>query len=429
MFVLACLASCAKDIEIDDVFEEAASVRVGKTANELRKILTSAPNGWTTTYFTDNTQLGGYSFMMDFQDDKNVKMVSDIQTRVTESTGEYDIIVGATLKLSFVTKNEIHKLSDAAIYPKENLKSLGYLGDFEFLYYGKDGEDLIFRSNKKFIELRFKKATTEDWEKFHLRKTMQNKLKLSPRISVFKIFTIGDNHYQFNYSNITRSMEVWNNEINEGNKITFGIGFSAKGLTLSPAVEVNGKRVSELLYDQATKGFYGIVDGEVLCSITYPNDPITPFDGYKKLDNISSFVYFLREDWTTNTSSPAFKDSMIALRAYFKRRDVIFETFFLAELDKDVHYLVFSIKIDGKRTQLWYQFTREVKDNKLYFKKNGWTNINESFEAALKPLADLFFTPEGMHVQDSGKLGRFRNQTIRLIPADNPKYAILLYEK
>ena len=166
------LISCEDNNDPEDIFEKDSTERLNEQEKELSELLQSSEYGWKMTYFTDDPrytnndqQLGGWTFIFDFVDNSHVVMVSDFSNQtLTPNESEYNIKLGSTIKLSFSTKNYIHDLSDANNAPSSSLTGKGYKGDFEFLYYGQEGEDLIFRSNRFQIEIRFQKATAEDWE-------------------------------------------------------------------------------------------------------------------------------------------------------------------------------------------------------------------------------------------------------------------------
>ena len=49
--------SCNTDEGAEELFNDSATTRYNNQEAELRALLKSSPEGWKTTYFTDNTQL------------------------------------------------------------------------------------------------------------------------------------------------------------------------------------------------------------------------------------------------------------------------------------------------------------------------------------------------------------------------------------
>ncbi|PQJ78985.1 DUF4302 domain-containing protein [Polaribacter porphyrae] len=217
----------------EELFTEPPTKRLNSKEQEVRNLLKASKDGWKVTYFTDSTKLGGYTFLFDFEDDKIVKMASDFKNNLTAKKSEYDIVVGSTIKLSFTTKNVIHDLSDSDLYPDSDFIGQGYKGDFEFLYYGKDGEDLIFRTNRSFIELRFKKASADDWKNLSKHKEIQKAIS-GETLS----FIIKDKTYKFSYNNARR----FATNIDKSNAYNFAVGFSATGILIKPSIKVGEKQ-------------------------------------------------------------------------------------------------------------------------------------------------------------------------------------------
>ncbi len=144
LFLLTAVISCNKDDE--SIFDKTATERLSAQEAELRGALDSSEYGWKLVYFTDDTSLGGFTFLFDFIDENNVRMVSDFDDEtLTPLTSEFEIQLRSTTSLVFVTNNHIHKLSDPIDSPVETAK--GYKGDFQFRYYGKTEDEIIFRTS------------------------------------------------------------------------------------------------------------------------------------------------------------------------------------------------------------------------------------------------------------------------------------------
>lgn len=238
--------ACA-DSEPEALFEDVPSIRVNKQIDELKSLLLAPEEGWKVTYFTDNTQLGGFTYLINFIDEKNVEMDSDFGTsKGTRTASEWDVVFGSTVKLSFTTRNKIHELSDSNDSPDGNLLGQGYRGSFEFLYYGTEGNDIIFKANKGFNEVRFTKAVAEDWTNLAKNDDIRNV------IAGQLAYEIGDDISFFSYNDGRRFASNINDEVNDED---FGIGFTPSGIIVSPAITAdNGIDYSEFtLNDAGTK--------------------------------------------------------------------------------------------------------------------------------------------------------------------------------
>ncbi|MGY0406924.1 MAG: DUF4302 domain-containing protein [Polaribacter sp.] len=234
LLIFVSIYSCQNNDNPDLLFSDVPSVRFNKEVKKVQDFLIAADNGWKITYFTDNTMLGGYTLLFDFINETEVKMDSDFGNPDPSKISLYGFSLGSTLKLSFTTKNVIHELSDGDNYPDGEFEGKGYKGDFEFLFSSFDGEDIIFRSNRDPSNyIRFKKATAEDRSNFSknddIRKEIYGQF-------IYKINGVTNT---FNYNEARRFAINVNSDVNDTN---FGVGFTPKGIIVSPAITAeNGK--------------------------------------------------------------------------------------------------------------------------------------------------------------------------------------------
>ncbi|WP_218598110.1 DUF4302 domain-containing protein [Polaribacter sp. NJDZ03] len=253
------LNACTTNNDPDEVFNEVPSVRLTKQKEDLRELLQSSEDGWKVTYFTDDSQLGGYTYLMDFTGDKTVEMDSDFgSTQGTRTASEWDVTLGSTVKLTFTTRNKIHELSDSNNAPDADLTGQGYLGSFEFLYYGTDGDNIIFRANRGFNEVIFKKATSADWSDLSKNNTIVS------AISGQLAYEVGGDINFFSFNNARRFVSNLDTQINDTD---FGIGYTPTGITISPAIIAdNGNGYSNFTLNDARNKFVS-EDGEFSISI------------------------------------------------------------------------------------------------------------------------------------------------------------------
>ncbi|MNF95416.1 hypothetical protein D3C84_781670 [compost metagenome] len=135
-FLALQLSSCDNNTEADPKFDKTPTERLNAQKTELSDALLSSEFGWKAVYFTDNTVLGGYTHLFRFAADGTVQMASDFDDDTAVYKSEYQVQLGSTVSLTFTTKNRIHLLSESDNYPIAALRAKGYLGDFQFLYYG-----------------------------------------------------------------------------------------------------------------------------------------------------------------------------------------------------------------------------------------------------------------------------------------------------
>lgn len=232
-FLLLCLSFSCSDNETELVFEDLPTKRIEAKITAVKQLLVASQEGWKITYFTDDTALGGFTYVFRFFEDGTVAMDSDFgNTKGTTTTSLWSVDFGATVKLNFTTKNKIHELSDAANAPDEGLTGQGYRGSFEFLFSRTEGENLVFEAVRDNTPVVFEKATREDWEKLSKHNEIIN------LINGELFYTLNNNREVFKY-NANRRFATNRNQ--QTTNTDFGIGFSPNGIIVSPAItDANG---------------------------------------------------------------------------------------------------------------------------------------------------------------------------------------------
>ncbi len=275
----------------EPLFDDSPSVRVDKKIKEIKSFLQSSEKGWKVTYFTDNTQLGGYTFLFDFISDNEVTMDSDFGKADPSRVSLYNLSLGSTIKLSFTTKNVLHELSDGANYPDPDLRGQGYRGDFEFLFSSFDGDDIIFRVNRDTsIYLRFKRASAQDWVDLKMNKSIMELIN-----GETLAYKIGDKT-EFSSYNEGRRFAKNNDNLD----LSFGVGFTPTGIIVSPAINANGTMYSEFTLSADRKKFVSS-DGQFIIFIL-----LSPVN--------------MKQDWIINISSSDISDSFF--KSYTKAFNV-----------------------------------------------------------------------------------------------------------
>ena len=264
------------------LFNEVPSVRVQNKIDEVKTLLQDSENGWKVTYFTDTTQLGGYTFLFNFISDNEVKMDSDFGTPDPSKISLYDVTLGSTVKLSFTSKNVIHELSDGANFPNEDFRGQGYRGGFEFLFSSKDGEDLIFRVNRdRSNYLRFKKASLQDWTDISKNKDIITHLNNSSRHLGYQI---AGKAYNFSYDENTRFSTSRENK----DSLNFGVAYTPKGVTVSPPIVVNGIKYSEFTLDKSKNELVSLDGNFTIIIVSNPINVNLTWDILVDNTNVSS---------------------------------------------------------------------------------------------------------------------------------------------
>ena len=285
-FLATQFGACDRN-EAEQKFDKTPTERINAKVKELNDTLISSEYGWKAVYYTDNTQLGGFTHLFKFSADGTVAMASDFDSDTNIYNSDYSIETGSTISLLFSTKNRIHLLSDSNNYPKAGLKGKGYKGDFQFLYYGQENGEIIFKTNRSFQELRFIKATAEDWTDLELNTEMAQNVIGSDKRPLFRLLEINDgtdiHKLDFNYASNTRFATA--NSVENGYSLSYnmGIAFTKTGITVSPAIVVNDQELTDFIYDDSTGSFTATGTNGVSAAIKYSDKPLILTDDYKLL--------------------------------------------------------------------------------------------------------------------------------------------------
>jgi hypothetical protein len=320
-FLAIGMGSCNNTDE-DSKFDQTPTERLQARQKELNDLLLSSEYGWKAVYFTDNTQLGGYTHLFKFKNGGLVDMASDFDGDTAVYNSEYQIQLGSTVSVVFTTKNRIHLLSDSGNFPTDALEGKGYKGDFQFLYYGQEKGEIIFKTNRDFIELHFVKATAQDWTDLPKNIDMIDNVIGAPTRPLFRVLETNDgttiHQFDFNFSDVTRFAVA--NSIESGSNMSYnmGIAYTPTGITVDPAVEVGTQKLTNFIYDDATGNFTATGTNNVTATIKYTDKPLILTDDYKILlagnpNNVYAYIYNLTN--TSSTNSTLFKTILKDLNA------------------------------------------------------------------------------------------------------------------
>jgi len=318
------LGSCASDTEAEPKFDKTPVERLNEQKSELNTALLSSEFGWKAIYFTDDTQLGGYTHLFKFSADGKVQMASDFDDDTKTYQSTYNIVLGSTVSLLFDTYNRIHLLSDSNSFPPGTaLQGKGYLGDFQFLYYGRENEDILFKSNRLVRDIRFVKATAQDWADLPKNLDMEQNVIGGDNRPLFRLLETNDGKaikkYNFDFSSFTRFSTSKSIDTGSSEVINIGIGYTPTGIVVSPAVEVGGQKLTNFLYNGADGSFMATGTNGVSAVIKYTDKPLTLTDDYTIVlpGKVYSRFGYYPDDFIADapTNSPLFKAEIDKINA------------------------------------------------------------------------------------------------------------------
>ncbi|WP_335967017.1 DUF4302 domain-containing protein [Galbibacter sp. PAP.153] len=429
-FLLLFAFSC-QDEEEEQLFEGNVTERLSNREQELKSALLEAENGWKMLYFTDAAKYGGFTILMDFKADNTVTMTSDIATGTADvMTSEYEIKLGNTVKLSFVTKNHIHRLQDnvnpGALY------GTGYQGSGEFYYYGRDGEDIVFKSVRdvEAEKIIFTKATKKDWNEIVADNlAIAQHLEQGPDDSVFtNLIITKDNKqtiYPYEFNSLLRyvTMSGMNSEEVIIDK-SFGVVYTPEGLNLYPALELDGVVMDSFQYDEQEDQFV-YTSGGVTAVLGFSDQPASVSDDVYDIGKIfDGFGY--NPGWGSNPlTSPGYYQLVDQVNTNLATAtEYTFEgRVELYTVPNDEGYVTLYANISG----FWgaFNFTSKIEDNKYYLEYVGPGNGNGSFfEPFVGPLLNFFGSSEGLYYTSEGSFkssgSNYSNSACTFTSAESP---------
>jgi len=432
------LSGCDNNTDADPKFDKTPTDRINAQVAELKEALLSSPEGWKAIYFTDNTVLGGYTHFFKFAADGTVEMASDfdeeLETNV-KNKSEYQIQLGSTVSLTFTTRNWIHILSESDYYPIEALRAKGYLGDFQFLYYGQENGQIIFKANRNGQEIRFVKATKEDWDNLPKNFDMIPNVVGSNDRPLFRLLETNDgktkHQFDFSFSDVTRYATANSIETGYAVSFNFGVGYTPTGIVVNPAIEVGGQKLTDFVYNDADGSFTATGTNGVSSVIKYSSKPLALTDDYKNfLDAKPQIVlgYIAANLYTAPTTSSYAKMLLDNANATLPANQKIarVQVYFNSPYGNYIEY-----RFSGGRPSVYHNFTTSADDTnkRIIFNHDSWDNGSAYIPAPafLKALDDEFFKAEGLYIKKEAFTITYTN-TVYTITSATSNFRITTYQ-
>ncbi|MEN2399480.1 DUF4302 domain-containing protein [Flavobacterium sp. MC2016-06] len=435
MLLVLYLSACSNNTDADQLFDKTPTERLNAQKKELNDILLSSEFGWKAVYFTDNTVLGGYTHLFKFAADGTVQMASDFDADTDVYKSEYQVQLGSTVSLVFTTKNRIHLLSESDNYPIPALRSKGYLGDFQFLYYGQENGDIVFKTNRNGQELRFVKATAQDWQDLHLNLDMEQNVIGADSRPLFRLLETNDgttkHQFDFAFDPVTRFANATSIETGYAVSYNMGVGYSPTGIVVSPAVEVAGQKLTVFVYNDADGSFTATGTGGVTATIKYSNKPLILNDDYKALLTGKPQIvlgYIAANLYTAPTTSTYCKDLLDKANATLPANQKIsrIQIYFNSAFGTYIEY-----RFNGGKASLYHNVTTsENTTNKtIIFNHDSWDNGTAYIAAPafLKDLDAEFMNTNGLYIRKESFKITYSN-TIWTITSSTTNFRLTTYQ-
>lgn len=402
-------SSCTK--EDDPIFDKSPEERLSSVLLEYKAKLTQGDGYWIAYY-------SGSAILMKFNEDNTVEFKSTYNGGKDDRTITYRVGASQVPELIFENYSVFH-----AIY--EDNRSTG---EYEFLFDVLSDDKIEFISKTDIgadkTRLNFYKSTIDELEKVS---ALREKVEV---LSVFKQVIVNQTpDYLASLSLALDGSAIL--QVSEGGVVSkkgYNYDVTSNGLLFTPALTVaNGLKVSEFVFDEATKIFNSIgVEGVSIVEKLEPVIPLLPY-AFGVIKDAMRYNYM-----EESKSSPAFMNFYKAYEAStVADHGVTIQKWYFRQLlpTTDNPYFQIYFGYGGKDYSAKYYFTYEVKvDGKVYFSLTG-SDANAKFlDAVFQPLVQKIFNTTGHYIENTGGLLNYTNGTLSLINADDPAYRINFYD-
>ena len=136
--------ACSNDTDAEQKFDKTPTERLEAQKSELNTALLSSEFGWKAVYFTDDTQLGGYTHLFKFAADGKVEMASDFDDDTAIYKSDYTIALGSTVSLLFNTFNRIYLCLPNQSTLNEHQRPIGRTYNFSLCRRFRTAKSLYF---------------------------------------------------------------------------------------------------------------------------------------------------------------------------------------------------------------------------------------------------------------------------------------------
>jgi len=400
------LASCSSP-EVESKFDQNATERIAGRQKELNDLLLSSSEGWKAVYYTDSTQLGGWTHLFKFLPEGKVDMASDFNSDTGTYRSQYEIQMGSTVSLVFTTKNRIHLLSDAANYPTAGLLAKGYLGDFQFFYYGQKDGDILFKTNRNGHMLRFVKATAKDWTDLPNNTPIIKNITGDMFSPLFRLLEINDGStvksYDFDYNTNARFGTGYSLDPAVNQSYDLAFSFNPTGAFSKLPLDVKGQKLTDFVYESATNNFVAKGTNGVSATIKYTTVPPIVTDDYRNFlsgkGNPQMVIGYIAANlYSAPTTSEYFKFLINKVNATLPAAQSIARVQIVFNNVPNGTYIQYQFN-GGKATIVHWLTTKEDAVNKtIVLMDDGW-NTAAAGRAFLTDLDKEFLTPKGFYIK------------------------------
>jgi len=274
--MLVLFAACDNDFESE--FDLAPDERTEIVLNEWQDALTSSEHGWITHYYPNPEFLGGFTYVLKFDENGSVVMNWEIGDTPDESL--YSLKMFEKPVLVFDTYSIFSKMTDPSI----GKPGQGFGGELEFAFVKKSvaGDSIYLEERVSGDPLVLVKAEAVAWENIKKYSDMAALMeRRNEKVVPFylNLFVEGwDTKVNLVYNEDMQKTRLTYTENGEAKAIDMPINFTHEGFEFHHALEFNGIKVRSFKYDEA-KNEYVVLDNGVTGAFKYDTECHSVFDG------------------------------------------------------------------------------------------------------------------------------------------------------
>lgn len=252
--LLALQTACSPQFE--DLFDKSASERLEEAMDDAESVLTAADKGWAMGYFP-NTETRGYVLFAKFNTDGTVTL-TDYNNGGLSSTSTYSMNTSQGPVLNFDTYSEVlGRYTDPGTWLGG---STGNAGDFEFVIFSVNEDEVILKGKKYHAKVVLRKITgagdmQTEWRNYYDQcEAMYGQLFASGVSPVLVVQSKAGNDTIYRFENaVSRSFEMYpHGSTNPEEMISLSYIASVGGIDLAEELEVGDKSVRSFVYDEAS---------------------------------------------------------------------------------------------------------------------------------------------------------------------------------
>ena len=234
------MQSCLHDN--DEIFEKSAAERIDEAVANAKSLLLSADNGWKFEYYLGSEySYGGYNYIVKFGNDGKAHVSGEIADADMVTSSSWDVVKDQGPVLTFNTYNAImHELSQPMQDPVD-----GYEGDYEFIIMRTTNDSIYLKGKKWGNEMLLTRMPSDQsWVDY-----LTSLADLKERIFF---------NFEGKYGSIDATAEIgesdnWLYVSLPDSTVEVPFIYTVNGLKLQTPVEIEGKQVQKLIYDDASQ--------------------------------------------------------------------------------------------------------------------------------------------------------------------------------